>query len=349
MAEKKKRNWFFSLLSGDRDKKVGEKKSGHGHAGGDHGAKPKIPKEFFQTRSRKKPVTKQKAPVTKKVNSFDHLMASSGDKNIRGPEPHSESTEPAVEKKGFSIFGRKRDSAAQTKTGSEKLKMDDKEIVREFIASDVMTRKVVSIRSDDTLDYVLRLFSEKNISGAPVVGRTGNLVGTLSETDLSQYVGEKELIDAEANRLDELKEKKVQDVMKRNVITVYEHTPLHEINQEMNKHDIARVIVIDHKRQVLGIVTRADMINGIAKEMLIRICHNPREVEKSQINTEVDDVLETVDKRGVVSVAEISKKLGIDEGRIEEWGKVLEKHGLIEIIYPPVGKPFFKRKGKKNV
>lgn len=344
MADKKKRNWFLSLfhIDGKGGVKKAEKKT---EKKAEHHEKTVVPKEFFESHPRKK--GKAKRAPEKRVKSFEHLMASSGDKRIKGPEPHDESTDRKDEKKGFSLFGKRKEAPFKgLKTGKTE---EDKEIVREFIASDVMTRKVVSIRTDDNLEYVLRLFSEKNISGAPVVSRSGSLVGTLSETDLSQYVGAKELIDADTNRLDELKEKRVQDVMRRNVITVYEHTPLHEINQEMNKHDIARVIVIDHKRQVLGIVTRADMINGIAKEMLIRICHNPREVEKSQISTEVDEVLDTVDKRGVVSVTEVSRRLGIDEAKVEEWGKVLEKHGLIEIFYPPVGKPFLKKKVKKHV
>jgi hypothetical protein len=40
--------------------------------------------------------------------------------------------------------------------------------------------------------------------------------------------------------------------------------------------------------------------------------------------------------------------LDIPEARVEEWGKMLEKHGLIEVVYPPVGKPVFKRRAKQN-
>lgn len=333
MAEKNKFAWLLSLFSGRRG---GVKKTSG-------------------KRQDAKPVKKEKHVHSRPQKKSDSPARPGRGAEMKAPEPHSVHTDSKTEGGGFSLFGKRKDpmvfhrpkgmgGKASDGTGSP-----EKEVVKEFIASDVMSRKVTSIRTDDSLDYVLRLFSEKSISGAPVVNRTGNLVGTLSETDLSQYVGSKDLIDAQTNRLDELKEKKVQEIMKRNVITVYEHTPLHEINYEMNKHDIARVIVIDHKRQVVGIVTRADMVNGIAKEMLSRVMHKSREFEKSQISTDVDEVLETVDKRGVVSIAEISKKLGVPEGKVEEWGKVLEKHGLIEIFYPPVGKPFFKRKGKKNV
>jgi predicted transcriptional regulator len=222
-----------------------------------------------------------------------------------------------------------------------------KEVVRELLASDVMTGKVVSIRSDDALSYVVRLYVDKNISGSPVLSRTGNLVGTLSETDIAQYVGAKDLIDAQANRLDALKETRVEELMKRNIVTVREHTPIHEINYLMNKHDIARVFVIDEKREVIGIVTRADMVKGIAREMLTRMVEKEREIEKTHVDTGVDQVLEAVDSKGMISVDQISKKFGIPSSKVEEWGEILEKHSLIDVIYPPVGKPVFKKKAKR--
>jgi len=128
---------------------------------------------------------------------------------------------------------------------------------------------------------------------------------------------------------------------------VREHTPIHEINYLMNKHDIARVFVTDEKRQVVGIVTRADMVKGISKEMLSRIVEKEREIEKTHVDTGVDQVLETVDNRGLISVDEISKKTGIPPSKVEEWGMMLEKHGLIDVVYPPVGRPVFKKKAKR--
>lgn len=226
------------------------------------------------------------------------------------------------------------------------LKARMKDVVKELVASDIMTRKVVSIRDKDTLDYVVRLFDDKKISGSPVVNRNGNLVGTLSETDVTQYVGAKDLIDAKVNRLDMMKDTKMEEIMKRNTITVYEHTPIHEINYVMNKHDIARVFVVDNKRQVIGIVTRADMVDGIAKEMMTKIAQRPRQFEKTQVGTEIDEILESVDSKGSVPVSDIAKRLNMSDDKAEEWGRILERHGLVDMVYPPVGRPVLKRKEK---
>lgn len=219
-----------------------------------------------------------------------------------------------------------------------------KEIVKEFVASDIMTKRVVGLKTNDSLSYVVRLFGDKQISGAPVLSRSGTLVGTLSDTEIEQFVGAKDLLDAQTNRLDKLKETKVEEVMKRGPLTVFEHTPIHEINDLINKHNAQRAIVLDQRRQLAGIITRGDLVRGISKEMLFRMVHKPREFERDEINTDLDDVLEAIERKGSISIPEIKQKLNMPEDKIEEWGRILEKHNLIEIFYPPIGRPIFRKR-----
>jgi acetoin utilization protein AcuB len=50
--------------------------------------------------------------------------------------------------------------------------------------SDVMIRKVHLLHTFDTLDKAVKLLLNNNIGGAPVLDKTGNLVGMLSSVDL---------------------------------------------------------------------------------------------------------------------------------------------------------------------
>lgn len=50
--------------------------------------------------------------------------------------------------------------------------------------SDVMTSRVVSIRSGDTADTAARLLSRNNIGALPVTDDSGRLVGMLTDRDL---------------------------------------------------------------------------------------------------------------------------------------------------------------------
>ena len=52
---------------------------------------------------------------------------------------------------------------------------------------DVMTPHVVTLRVDDTLRNAARVLSDKQISGAPVVNESGQLVGVLSATDIVSF------------------------------------------------------------------------------------------------------------------------------------------------------------------
>jgi acetoin utilization protein AcuB len=50
--------------------------------------------------------------------------------------------------------------------------------------SDVMIRKIHLLHTFDTLDKAVKLLLNNNIGGAPVLDKTGNLVGMLSSVDL---------------------------------------------------------------------------------------------------------------------------------------------------------------------
>lgn len=284
---------------------------------------------FNHAGPRKQTVDKKSSAKRKTMTMHEHGKGSDVSVNLEKPVPKPFFAE---------FYSRKK----RTKRPSGKISL--KETTRELVSSDIMTRKVVSILKDDTLSYVVRLYVDKNISGSPVVTKSGMLVGTLSETDITQFVGSKDLIDARANRLDVLKDTRVEEIMKRNIITVREQTPIHEVNYLMNKYDIARVFVVDEKRQVIGIVTRADVVRGISKEMTSRMAEKEREIEKTELETAVDKILELVDRKGSVSVDQVSKLTGLSVTKVDEWGQVLEKHKLIEVQYPPVGRPIFKKR-----
>lgn len=65
-----------------------------------------------------------------------------------------------------------------------------------------------------------------------------------------------------------------------------------------------------------------------------------------QIRTSLDALLEMIMKKGSVKINEASKKLRVNDKKIEEWAQLLEEHGLIDIHYPTVGKPVLKKKAK---
>ncbi len=50
-------------------------------------------------------------------------------------------------------------------------------------AKDVMTKKVISVRPEDTILRAIRLMLQNKVSGLPVVDASGQLVGIVTEGD----------------------------------------------------------------------------------------------------------------------------------------------------------------------
>jgi len=217
-----------------------------------------------------------------------------------------------------------------------------KEVIKEVIVANIMTKNVFVLKPNDTLNYVVRLFADKKISGAPVL-KGNNLVGVVSESDIVKFIGGKELL-ASGVALRTLSEIKVQEVMHKNPLLASEYTKLSEAADLMNKNDVTRLPVLNDRRELVGIITRADIIRGISKELLFKILEG-REIERiTKVETDIDEILKIVERRGAIGLGEIQKRLTLPEDKIEEWGKILEKHNLIELFYPPIGKPEFRKK-----
>jgi CBS domain-containing protein len=123
-----------------------------------------------------------------------------------------------------------------------------------MIASEIMTQKVATIHPEASVQQAARLLSEERISGAPVLDAAGVLIGIITEADIIAHAGREGLC--------------VADIMSREIISVGERTPVHEIAQLLAERKIKRVpVVCDGK--LVGIVSRADIVDAVARGYII--------------------------------------------------------------------------------
>ncbi len=144
-------------------------------------------------------------------------------------------------------------------------------------AKDIMKKRVVTVLPDMTLKELAKIFTDRNISGAPVVDRKGKLLGMVSKTDLVRF--DREAAPASAARVpyyyrDSQAEppsgyqiadpefSRVSDVMTPAVLTGDESTPVKELAEVMLKKHFHRV-VITKGSQVRGIVTSMDLLKAL--------------------------------------------------------------------------------------
>jgi CBS domain-containing protein len=123
-----------------------------------------------------------------------------------------------------------------------------------MIARDIMTSKVCTIPPEASAKEVAQLLSEKRISGVPVVDSNDKLIGIVTEADIISKVNREGL--------------SVADIMSHEVITVEEEAPVGEIATLLTERKIKRVPVVRNGK-VVGIVSRADIVNAVAQGHLI--------------------------------------------------------------------------------
>jgi CBS domain-containing protein len=125
-----------------------------------------------------------------------------------------------------------------------------------MFAKDIMTRDVITVSPTATVKNLAMTLIKNQISGAPVAGRDGKIIGVVSEADIVAKKG-----------------KDVKTIMSKNIISVTEDTAVEDIAKLMTTHRIKRLPVM-RGSEVVGIVSRADIVNAIAMGKHVAI-HTP--------------------------------------------------------------------------
>lgn len=63
------------------------------------------------------------------------------------------------------------------------------------------------------------------------------------------------------------------------------------------------------------------------------------ETKAKKVETEFDIFINMIKEKKEVGLNEVEKKFNLTKEKAEEWAKLLESHGLIEIRYPAFGEP----------
>ena len=143
-----------------------------------------------------------------------------------------------------------------------------------MIVADVMTRNVLSVSPDATVDEAARMMLERGISGLFVVDAKGELAGIVTEGDLLR----RDELGTERHRpwwlrmivspgrqaadFTRTHGRRVSDVMTEAVISVATDATLEDVVEIMEENRIKRVAVVARKR-VVGVVSRSDLLRAL--------------------------------------------------------------------------------------
>lgn len=145
-------------------------------------------------------------------------------------------------------------------------------------AKDIMTREVITVKEEDTIEEVVKLILEHRISGVPVINDENEVIGIITESDL--IYREKDIsipafvpllegfifLESIKKFEDKLRKKaayKVKNAMTTSVITVNHNEDVHRIANIMLSKKINRVPVTDDEGKLVGIITRSNILKSI--------------------------------------------------------------------------------------
>lgn len=141
-----------------------------------------------------------------------------------------------------------------------------------------MTLDVVTVKKDQPISDLSKLFIENHFNGVPVLDDTGKVVGVVTQGDLIEQNKNLHIptvialfdavlfLDSEKKFEDDVKKltgSKIEDIYHKNPITVSPDTDLNEIITLMAEKDVHTLPVLDGDKLV-GIIGKRDIIRALA-------------------------------------------------------------------------------------
>ena len=146
-------------------------------------------------------------------------------------------------------------------------------LAREIKAEDIMTREVATVAEQTPLVEVATLMGERGISGVPVRNRQGQVTGVISTKDFLVHMGavRPNFMAVVASCLKTtgclalpMKNQVARDIMSSPAVVVQPETSWQEIAALLAAHRINRVPVVDQQGQLVGLVSRADLVRALS-------------------------------------------------------------------------------------
>lgn len=147
-----------------------------------------------------------------------------------------------------------------------------------MLIKDIMTKEIITVKEDDTVERCANLLTTHNLSGLPVLDDKGKIKGIVTEGDLirraSRIEGPAALeilggifyIDSPKKLMKELKKTMgnlASDIMAKNVITISPDEEIEKAATILVQKRIKRLPVIDKEGNLIGIVSRKDIMNHL--------------------------------------------------------------------------------------
>ena len=120
------------------------------------------------------------------------------------------------------------------------------------LVSRMSKRNCFTLTESDTVKTASQNLHEKKIGSMPVLDKNNNVIGIISERDLSQFIY-KERFNLSIS---------ISQIMSKNLVTCDLNTSVTELMDEMTEKKIRHILIMEDKK-LLGIVSIGDVVNHL--------------------------------------------------------------------------------------
>lgn len=120
-------------------------------------------------------------------------------------------------------------------------------------AEQIMTSPVFSLKPDSRVSELRDLFTRRKIGLVPLIDAQKNLVGIVTKGDLSRQQA----------RDTDLASKPVSTIANPHVLTATMNTNIRELARVLLAQDVRGLPIVDDNGEVVGIVTRGDILRAL--------------------------------------------------------------------------------------
>lgn len=180
-----------------------------------------------------------------------------------------------------------------------------------MLVKDLMTKSVISVRPDQTVQQVAEMLHQYHFTGIPVADNRNRLLGMIAERDfiasdsklyLPTYIkilqdtdfisGDKKLLPKEAR---DIIEATAEDIMNRSIVTAKAEQTLEDLAELFAIKRVNPIPVTDSNGILVGIVSRSDLIKLFSKKSIEQVVQN--DAMHRPIDSHVDNVYGTFNSR----------------------------------------------------
>lgn len=127
-------------------------------------------------------------------------------------------------------------------------------------AYQLMSRDVVTLRPEETVEAAWQVLAERGLGQAPVLDRRHLLTGIVSAQDLLT------VLNVEDGQVRDVLSRNVADVMTTPVVSTDPVTDIRRVARVLLDNHLPGMPVVSERQELVGIITRSDILRALVNE-----------------------------------------------------------------------------------